>query len=185
MKQGITSLLLLFCFSIVYSQNSILNTQLEIGGIRGIQLSKTLPILKAGGLAQFSVTKTAGDYVQLGLGTSYLQLEEETFIPLFIHCKASRSKQENSLFYNISIGYSKATNSTFDNAIYSQYIGKMYFSPGMGYQYQINDKWGLTAGVNYILQKVDLEHYNTENILYHTESLTLDLIVFKVGVTLR
>ena len=184
MKNYLTVLVILVSLNFAYGQNSKLSAQLEVGGIRGIQLSKTFPILKSGGLAKVIVGKKLGDYVQFGAGVSYIQLEDESFIPLFVHCKASRNKNGNGLFYNTSIGYSQATNSTFDNAVYSQYIGKMYFSPGMGYQYSINEKWGLTAGVNYVLQKVDLEHYTSENVLYHTESLTLDLVVFKVGITL-
>ena len=69
-------------------------------------------------------------------------------------------------------------------AINSRYVGKMYFSPGMGYQYRISQKLGLTASFNYILQKVDLEHYNRDKQLYHTESLSIDLIAFKVGLIL-
>ena len=185
MKRIITSLLLIISFNLAYSQNVQLNTQIEVGGLRGIQLSKSFPILKSGGMAQLNITKSLGDYVQVGLGTAYIKLEDESFTPLFVHWKASRKKDGNGLFYNTSIGFSQAQNNTFDNVIYSQYKGKMYFSPGMGYQYRINQRWGLTAGVNYILQKVDLEHYNSDNVLYHTESLTLDLIVFKVGIFLH
>ena len=47
-----------------------------------------------------------------------------------------------------------------------------------------SQKLGLTASFNYILQKVDLEHYNSDNQLYHTESLTIDLMAFKVGLIL-
>lgn len=185
MKHYLSILALLFSITFAKSQNSKLNTHLELGGLRGIQLSKSFPILKSGGMAQLNITKSLGDYVQVGLGTAYIKLEDESFIPLFVHCKASRKKDGNGLCYNTSIGFSQAQNNTFDNVIYSQYKGKMYFSPGMGYQYRINQKWELTAGVNYILQKVDLEHYNSDNVLYHTESLTLDLIVFKVGIALH
>ena len=185
MKHYLSILVLLFSITFAQSQNNKLNTHLELGGIRGIQLSKSFPILKSGSMAQINITKPLGDYVQVGLGTAYIQLEDESFTPLFVHCKANRKKDGNGLFYITSIGYSPAQNSTFDNVIYSQYKGKIYFSPGMGYQYRINQRWGLTAGVNYILQKVDLEHYNSDNVLYHTESLTLDLIVFKVGIFLH
>jgi hypothetical protein len=170
-------------FSVAQSQK--INTHIEFGGVRGIQLSKTFPILKSGGLAQFNVSKSFGNYVQLGLGTAYIQLEDEEFIPLFLYARASKKSEGNSFYFNTSVGYARASNLIFESAVYSQYVGKMYFSPGMGYYYNISPKWGLTAGINYILQKVDLEHYNTNYELYYTESLTLDLIVFKFGVTLH
>ena len=135
MKHFFTTLVLLFSTLLVYSQHSKLNSQLELGGLRGIQLSKSFPILKSGGMAQLNVSRTLSDYVSLGLGVAYIQLEDETFTPLFIHCRASRNKSDNGLFYNTSVGYSQATNRTFDDAINSKYVGKMYFSPGMGYQY--------------------------------------------------
>ena len=184
MKHYFATLTLLFCTLFVYSQHSKLNSQLELGGLRGIQLSKSFPILKSGGMAQLNVSKALSDYVSLGLGVAYIQLEEETFTPLFIHCRASRNKSDNGLFYNTAVGYSQATNRIFDDAINSRYVGKMYFSLGMGYQYRISQKLGLTASFNYILQKVDLEHYNSDNQLYHTESLTIDLMAFKVGLIL-
>ena len=184
MKHYFATLTLLFCTLFVYSQHSKLNSQIELGGLRGIQLSKSFPILKSGGMAQLNVSKPLGDYVSLGLGVAYIQLEDETFTPLFIHCRASRNENDNGLFYNTAVGYSQATNQTFEDAINSRYVGKMYFSTGMGYQYRISQKLGLTASFNYILQKVDLEHYNRDHQLYHTESLTIDLIAFKVGLIL-
>tara|TARA_B100001057_G_scaffold374490_1_gene379132 strand:- start:6824 stop:7381 length:558 start_codon:yes stop_codon:yes gene_type:complete len=184
MKHYFTTLTLLFCTLFVYSQHSKLISQIELGGLRGIQLSKSFPILKSGGMAQLNVTKSIGDYVGLGLGVAYIQLEDETFTPLFINCRAIRNKNDNGLFYNTSVGYSQANNQTFEDAINSRYVGKMYFSAGMGYQYYINQKLGLTASFNYILQKIDLKHYNIDNQLYHTESLTIDLIAFKVGLIL-
>jgi outer membrane protein W len=183
MKRIITSLIVCLSFNLAYSQNAQLNTQIEVGGLRGIQLSKTFPILKSGALAEISVTKSLGDYVQLGVGAAYLQLESEEFIPLFLQCRAHKKSQSNSPYFTTSIGYTKARNSDFENAIYNNYIGRVYFSPGIGYYYQINEKWGLSAGLSYIMQKVDLEHLNTNGQVYHTESLTLDLISFKVGIS--
>ena len=184
MKRYFVTLTLLFCILFVYSQHSKLNSQIELGGLRGIQLSKSFPVLKSGGMAQMNVSKTLGDFVSLGLGLAYIQLEDESFTPLFINCRASRNKNDNGLFYNTAVGYSQATNRTFEDAINSRYVGKMYFSPGMGYQYRISQKLGLTTSFNYILQKVDLQQYNSYNQLYHTESLTIDLMAFKVGLIL-
>lgn len=184
MKNIISALLILFSISFANGQTN-LNTQLEVGGLRGIQLSKTFPILKSGALAEINITKPIGDYVQVGVGASYLQLESEEFLPLFLHCRAHKKNQSNNPFFTTSIGYSKARNTDFENAIYNNYVGKVYFSPGIGYYYRINDKWGLTAGVSYIMQKVDLEHLNAEGQTYHTEPLTIDLISFKVGVSLH
>ena len=121
MKHYFATLTLLFCTLFVYSQHSKLNRE------RGIQLSKSFPILKSGGMAQMNVSKTLGDYVSVGLGVAYIQLEDET-ITLFIHCRASRNKNDNGLFYNTAVGYSHATNQTFEDAINSHYVGKMYFS---------------------------------------------------------
>lgn len=184
MKHYFAVLALLFCTLFVYSQHSKLNSQIELGGLRGIQISKSFPILKSGSVAQLNVNRVLSDYVSLGLGAAYIQLEDESFTPLFIHCRASRNKNDNGLFYNTAVGYSQATNQTFEEGINSKYVGKMYFSPGMGYRYHISQKLGLTASINYILQKVDLEHYTSDNQLYHTESLTIDLIAFKVGLML-
>ena len=184
MKNIIPALLILFSFSLANGQTN-LNTQLEVGGLRGIQLSKTFPILKSGGLAELSITKSIGDYVKVGVGAAFLQLESEEFLPLFLQCRAHKKHQDNSPFFTTSIGYSKARNADFENALYNNYIGKMYFSPGIGYYYKVSDKWGLTASLSYIMQKVDLEHLNTEGQVYHTESLTIDLISFKVGISLH
>lgn len=181
----ISLLILLLIFSVSFGQTSKLNTQFELGGLRGIQLSKTFPILKSGGLAQFGVSKSIGNFVQVGVGTGFLQLESEEFIPLFIQGKAHKKNNSNSPFFTTSIGYAKARHDDFENSIFNNYVGKMFFSPGIGYYYKINEKWGLTAGLSYIMQKVDLEHLNKDGQIYHTESLTIDLISFKVGISIH
>ena len=182
MKKMILVFMILCGYSQSHSQNTTINTQIEVGGLRGIQLSKTFPILKSGGFAEIGITKSLGDYVQLGLGTAYLKLENERFIPLFLKCIAHKRNQKNSPYFAASIGFARATSADFDNSLYNNYVGKVYFSPGFGYYYKVNKKWGLTAGLSYVLQKVDLENLHSDGEIYHTESLTIDLISFKVGI---
>ena len=76
MKHYFATLTLLFCTLFVYSQHSKLNSQIELGGLRGIQLSKSFPILKSGGIAQLNVSRVLSDYVSLGLGVAYIQLTD-------------------------------------------------------------------------------------------------------------
>ena len=77
MKHYFATLTLLFCTLFVYSQHSKLNSKIELGGLRGIQLSKSFPILISGGMAQLNVSKILGDYVSLGLGVYVVQVRFE------------------------------------------------------------------------------------------------------------
>lgn len=177
----------LFCLIVHsgWSQTKHLITQIEAGGIRGIQISKTFPVLKTGTMAQISLSKPFGQFVQAGIGIGYIQLEREDFKPLFFYIKGNKKHHENSMFFESSLGISKGTNYDFINSNNTEFNGGIYFSPGIGYQYIINSKIALTSNINYVLQKATLNQLNSFQEIFYSESLSLDLIIFKIGLTLK
>ena len=85
----------------------------------------------------------------------------------------------------MAIGRSKAESNIFNSSLNTQYEGGVYFSPGLGYQYSINEKWAISSSVNYVMQKAELSQLNDLQEIYHTEKLNIDLVVFKIGLIIR
>ncbi len=181
----LTCVILCSFFQLANAQSSKLIKQIEVGGIRGIQLSKTFPILKSGGMAQISVSKAFGEFIQAGAGIGYIQLEEEDFLPLFLYVKGNKKSKKNSFFFETSIGFSKGNNYDFSSSLITKYSAGAYFSPGIGYQYVVNENWAVSSGISYILQKAKLDQINDKQEVYYSESLSMDLIVFKLGIIIR
>jgi outer membrane protein W len=172
----------ILCFQWSNAQSSKFISQIEIGALRGIQLSKSFPILKSGSVANIKVSKALSPYVQMGAGIGYMQLENENFTPIYAYFKGIKKNTSNSYFFEMAIGRSKAESDIFNSSLNTQYEGGVYFSPGLGYQYSINEKWAISSSVNYVMQKAELSQLNDLQEIYHTEKLNIDLVVFKIGL---
>jgi hypothetical protein len=168
-----------------HAQSEKLISQLEFGGIRGIQISKSFPILKSGYIANVNLSKPFGQHVQFGFGSAYISLEKENFIPIYAYVKAHKKSGKNSYYFESSLGVSKATNYDFKNSIDTKFSGGTYFAPGFGYRYNVNKKWSLSSGINYIMQKAKLDQIDENQNVFYTEPLNIDLIVFKIGVIFK
>ena len=92
---------------------------------------------------------------------------------------------KNSYFFEMAIGKSKAESDIFNSSLNTLYEGGVYFSPGFGYQYSINEKWSISSSVNYVMQKAELSQLNDFQEVSHTEKLNIDLVVFKIGLIIR
>lgn len=167
------------------AQQQPLIKQVEFGGIRGIQLSKTFPILKSGGQLNFIVSKSVSPFFEAGLGAGYMALENETFTPLFLRFKGSKKPHENGLFFAADIGFSQGSNSDFSQNANNRFEGGSYFSPSIGYQFLINAHCLFYISSAYTMQKAELSQLNNQQIVYHTEHLSFDLLSFKLGFLLR
>ena len=172
-------------FQLANAQSIELIKQIDVGGVRGIQLSKNFPILKSGGIAQVNISKAFGQFVQAGAGIGYIQLEKEDFLPLFLYIKGNKKNKKNCFFFETSIGFSKGNNYDFANSLKTKYSASTYFSPGIGYQYVINKNWAVSSGINYVLQKAKLDQINDKQEVYYSEILSIDLIIFKLGIIIR
>ena len=176
-------------FSFAQGQNLLLenkrklNTRIEIGIDRGIQLSKNFPILKSGEQINLSLSKLYGSHFETGIGVAYQNLEDEQFMPIYLLLVGKR-KVGSGPYIESSIGYSYGKNSNYEHAVTSSFEGGKYFSTGIGYGFNINNQYTFLASCNYIMQQSQVKHYEGEKVNY-IEDLTFDLIVFKVGLLLK
>ena len=76
-----------FFFLYLNAQSKEYIKSVEVSGIRGIQLSKTFPVLKSGFQINAIVGKSMSPFFEIGIGAGYMQLENEYFTPLFIQLK--------------------------------------------------------------------------------------------------
>ena len=182
-------LLFSLSFSFAQGQNLLLetkkklNTRIEIGIDRGIQLSKNFPILKSGEQFNLSVSKLYGSHFEAGIGVGYQNLEDEQFTPIYLLLVGKR-KVESGPYIESAIGYSYGKNSKYEHAVTSSFEGGKYFSTGIGYKFNISNQYAFLASCNYIIQHSQVKHYEGE-IANYIEDLTFDLIVFKVGLLLK
>ena len=181
----LSSIALTFCFYFSNGQTSNLISQLEIGAVRGIQLSKNFPILKSGSIANIKVSKELSPYVQIGAGVGYISLEFENFTPFYAYIKGNRKNTSRGYFFEMSIGKSRGENANFNNSLTTNFKGGTYFSPGIGYQYEINEKWSFSSSINYVMQKTELNQLDSQQEIFHTEKINIDLLVFKIGLIIK
>ena len=160
-----------------------LNTRIEFGVDRGIQLSKNFPILKSGEQFNLSVSKLYGSHFEAGIGVGYQNLEDEQFMPIYLLLVGKR-KVGSGPYIESSIGYSYGKNRNYEHAVTSSFEGGKYFSTGIGYGFNINNQYTFLASCNYIMQQSQVKHYEGETVNY-IEDLIFDLIVFKVGLLLK
>lgn len=174
------SILFSVFFLSINAQNSEFVKSLEISGLRGIQLSKTFPILKSGFQLNGIVGKSISPFFEIGLGAGYMQLESESFTPVFIQLKGRKKGKENGLFFSGAIGSSKGVSEDFSSHENTAFEGGIYVSPKLGYQYVVNDKLMFYCSSSYTVQKAAL-HNLQEGDVIHTEPLTLDLFSISIG----
>ena len=169
-----------FFFLYLNAQSKEYIKSVEVSGIRGIQLSKTFPVLKSGFQINAIVGKSMSPFFEIGIGAGYMQLENEYFTPLFIQLKGSKKEKENGVFFSGAIGTSKGVNKDFFEDANTNFTGGIYIAPKLGYQYVINENLMFYCSSNYIVQKAELHNLHNGNII-HTEPLTLDLFSVSVG----
>ena len=176
-------------FSFAQGQNLLLekkeklNTRIEIGIDRGIQLSKNFPILKSGEQINLSLSKLYGSHFETGIGVAYQNLEDEQFMPIYL-LLVGKSNAGNGPYIESSVGYSYGGNSKYEHTVTSSFEGGKYFSTGIGYEFNINNQYTFLASCNYIIQHSQVKHQQ-QGIVNYIEELTFDLIVFKVGLLLK
>ena len=84
-----------------------LNTRIELGFDRGIQLSKNFPILKSGEQFNLSISKLYGAHVETGIGVGYQNLGDEQFMPIYL-LLVGKTKTGSGPYIESSVGYSYA-----------------------------------------------------------------------------
>ena len=105
-------------FSSLQAQNTSLknkkhlNTRIEIGIDRGIQLSKNFPILKSGEQINLSVSKLYGHHFEVGIGVQYQNLKNEVFTPIYLSLIGKR-KQKKGIYIDIGCGHPIKNNNTY------------------------------------------------------------------------
>ena len=63
-----------FFFLYLNAQSKEYIKSVEVSGIRGIQLSKTFPVLKSGFQINAIVGKSMSPFFEIGIGAGYMQL---------------------------------------------------------------------------------------------------------------
>ena len=178
---------LIFSFSqaqnLTLTKKKKLNTRIEFGFDRGIQLSKNFPILKSGEQFNVSVSKVYGSHFEAGVGAGYQNLEDEQFIPIYL-LLVGKTKAGNGPYIESSVGHAYGENSKYEHTVTSNFEGGKYFSTGIGYEFNIKNQYAFLASCNYIRQQSQVKYYQEERVNY-IENLTFDLIVFKIGLLLK
>ena len=174
------SLLFSIFFLSSNAQKSELIKSLEICGIRGIQISKTFPILKSGFQLNGIVGKKVSPFFEIGLGVGYMQLESESFTPLFMQLKGNKKAKENGFFFSTAIGFSKGVSEDFSANENTEFEGGVYVAPKLGYMYVVNEKLMFYCSSSYTVQKAELHNLH-ERVVIHTEPLTIDLFSISIG----
>jgi len=123
-------------------------------------------------------------YINCGLGTSYMQLDDENFFPLYANILALKSKKDVDKFVRCNFGYALAHSKAINQLENYEMHGGVFFRFGFGRTYPINDKVALSTELSYLYQNAQLKQQSYTATTY-TESLDYSFLQLSLGLVLN
>ena len=124
------------------------------------------------------------DDVNLGLGTGYLSLENERFIPFHFEVLGYKKKKKNAPFVKFQLGYSIGWNQATTSMDGYKMRGGVYFNAGLGRRIELNDKFSVLFHWSYVHQSASME-YEVFGGYEYEEELNYDMILLSVGILIH
>lgn len=152
---------------------------LSIGGIIGGQVYNDNFIYNPGFSVNYSLGTHIHKDVAVGLGTGYVGLSNEIFVPAYIELLANKKNKANTPFIRFQAGYAAGA-STADNENF-ELNGGAYFSAGMGRKIQLNNNCALLLHWSYYHQFAELE-YEVFGGNEYDEVVNYDMLQISVGI---
>ena len=147
----------------VYNDNFLYNPGLSVQITHGIKVSKD---------------------VGIGLGTGYMKLTKERFIPIYLEAFGQKKNKHNAPFVKFQAGYSIGWNSSTNSNSNYEMKGGVYFNAGIGRKIEINNNYALLFSGSYCHQFAKMEYEIFESRTY-TEPLNYDMLWISVGLLLN
>lgn len=143
----------------VYNQNFSYNPGVDLQGVYGLKLSKR---------------------VGAGFGIGYYALEHERFVPMFFEVQGRTRKDKHSPLLSMQMGYSHAWYNGSNDIVGFDFNGGMYFSAGLGMQFQVTHELHVLFNVAYRHQFAQIAFPTFANSNY-SEEANYDMLVISLG----
>lgn len=192
-KRGLVIVLLLVlifpCFSqtdtgLYQPREKYLHPELNAGFIAGGQIYNQRFVYNYGKTLQLSLNHQASEKVSFGAGLGVEKFKDETFIPVAFIFNGKLKKKNSTPFINTQFGYAFGYNQKSSNYINYNYKGGLFFSPGIGYEIAVNDKYSVRLKLNYKHQFAHISYTPYEEKVYK-EQVSIHTVAFTLGLLIK
>jgi hypothetical protein len=122
--------------------------------------------------------------IQLGVGSGFMDLKNQNFVPVFLEITGDRKKKKNAPIIKFQGGYSFAGSNSTVNLPNYDLDGGIYFNMGLGRRIKIKDSYSLLLEWSYCHQSSKME-YSLFSDNSHSEAMNFDFIMLTVGILIR
>jgi hypothetical protein len=180
------SIFLLFLITPSFAQESeekaILKPSLSIGLLNGGQATTTKFYFKSGFGAYVSIgLKQDNSWISPIFHIGVEKIDTETLLPIGLEYNIRFKPTQNSGFMSFSGGYAFAFNPEFEDIDGYEYKGGLFFNPGWGYIWKLNNKSEFLTSVRYRHQFLSAEFYK-QGIEKYTETFQYMFLQLTAGI---
>jgi hypothetical protein len=151
------------------------SSKLSLSYIAGVQLYNDYILYNPGYSVLFTESYRLVDNVEIGMGSGYLSLQNERFIPVYIDAVGYKKNSINTPVIRFQLGYSAAWFRMVTEFSDYKLAGGLYFSAGMGRQFRLNDRYSVLFHWSYCHQSARAL-YQVFGIPDYAEGVNYDMI---------
>jgi hypothetical protein len=149
--------------------------------IIGAQLYNDNFLYNPGLSLQMAFGRNVNKDIGIGLGTGYMKMKNERFIPVYLEIMGKKKQKPNTPFIRFqggySIGWSEATNSMVNYDM----KGGFYINAGVGRNIRIFDKYSILFLWSFCHQFAQMQYQIFGDRTY-SETLNYDMVQVSVGL---
>jgi hypothetical protein len=154
---------------------------IDISYIFGGQLFNDNFIYNPGFTVETSYGKKIDKRVGLGIGTGYMSLTHEQFIPFFMEVNGYFKDKKSTPLIKMKMGYAYGWSHSTDNIPGYDFEGGFFFDAGFGRKIEINKKYSVMFHWSYRHQFGEIR-YSAYAGKEYNEALNFDMFVLSLGI---
>ncbi|MFW5852124.1 MAG: hypothetical protein ACOCWB_07870 [Bacteroidota bacterium] len=196
MKKIITSIIFILVINLLhlrlYAQNTEqdtikkrdIHTSLTAGYIIGAQIYNDNFLYNPGQIYSLESYIPLSSDLNIGGGLSFLRMQNERFIPVYIDLISYRDKKKNSNFIHAKCGYAYGWNTSVAPMENYEFNGGVFLSLGTGKKININKACSLFIEWAYMHQFAQMSYtvYGSQN---YSETINYDMFMISASVLLH
>lgn len=176
----ISTVLLSFVTLAAQESSASFRSELSASYALGAQVYNSNFLFRPGYALSFTHSYKLNKYVNCGLGSGYMQLDDEHFVPFYANLLAIKSKGDVENYIRCNVGYAMAYSKAITRMEDYDLRGGVFFKFGLGHTFPVNEKVALATELSYVYQNARLD-YETYNSTTYTESLDYSFFELSIG----
>lgn len=174
------------CFQLTGQEKTFTNEPsvyqtLNASYIIGAQLYNDNFLYNPGLSLQMSFGRSVNDDIGIGLGSGYMQMKNERFIPVFLEIMGKKKQKANTPFIRFQGGYSIGWSEATTSMVNYDMKGGFYINAGVGRNIRIYDKYSILFQWSFCHQFAQMQYQIFGDRTY-SETLNYDMVQVSVGL---